>query len=156
MFKPYGHGLLIGLGGNGRKTLSRIGAFINDCQLFKVEIGKQYSKNDWQDDLKSLFKTLGVDNKKVAFQFILDGVADYLIEDVSNILNVGEVPSLFASEELEEIVFEMQKTLSKKQLIGVGGSESYLKELFATRSKKNLHLLLQISPAGSQLRTLIR
>ncbi len=69
---------------------------------------------------------------------------------------MGELPSLFSSEELDDVVFEMQKTLSKKQLIGVGGSESCLKELFSQRCKKNLHLLLQISPAGSTLRQCIR
>ena len=29
--KPFGNGLLIGLGGNGRKTIAKLATFINDC-----------------------------------------------------------------------------------------------------------------------------
>lgn len=32
IYKPYGNGLLVGLGGNGRKSLSKLGAFINECK----------------------------------------------------------------------------------------------------------------------------
>jgi dynein heavy chain len=69
-----GHGLLIGLGGNGRKTLSRLAAFINTCLIFKVDISGGassskggYSRYDWQEDIKNVNKTMGIDNKKVAF-----------------------------------------------------------------------------------------
>ncbi len=96
LFKPYGNGLLIGLGGNGRKTLARLAAFINDCQNFRVDIGKSYGRNDWQDDLKTLFKGLGIDNKKTVFSFSDSEIkSEYFIEDISNLLNVGEVPQLF-------------------------------------------------------------
>lgn len=91
---------MIGLGGNGRKTLSRLAAFINDCALFKVDVGKSYGKNDWHDDLKTLFKSLGIDNKKTVFMFQdADIKGDYFIEDISSILNVGEVPNIFTQEE---------------------------------------------------------
>ena len=69
IYKPYGNGLLIGLGGNGRRSLSKLAAFINECQIFKIEITKSYGRNEWQDDLKGLFKTLGLDNKKIVFTF---------------------------------------------------------------------------------------
>lgn len=55
---------------------------------------------------------------------------DYFIEDISSILNVGEVPNLFTPEEVDEVTFEMQKTISKRALIGEGGSESHLREMF--------------------------
>jgi dynein heavy chain len=35
--KPSGNGLLIGLGGNGRKTVAQIATFINDCTIFTIE-----------------------------------------------------------------------------------------------------------------------
>lgn len=67
IYKPYGNALLVGLGGNGRKSLAKIAAFINECKTFKIEISKGYGKLEWQDDLKGLFKILGLDNKKVVF-----------------------------------------------------------------------------------------
>ena len=47
IYKPYGNGLLIGLGGNGRKSLAKLASFINECVIFKVEISKAYGKNEW-------------------------------------------------------------------------------------------------------------
>lgn len=108
IFKPYGNGLLIGLGGNGRRSLSKLATFINECQLFKIEITKSYGKNEWQDDLKAMFKTLGTDNKRIVFTFSDSDIKqEFFIEDINNILNVGEVPNLYTPDEVEEIKFEM-------------------------------------------------
>ena len=87
---------MIGLGGNGRRTLSKLASFINQGQTFKVEITKSYSRYDWQEDMKTLFKNLGVDNKKMVFMFSDSEIkGEYFMEDLSSILNVGEVPNLF-------------------------------------------------------------
>lgn len=116
IFKPYGNGLLIGLGGNGRKSLTKLAAFINECQIFKIEITKSYGKNEWTDDLKALYKTLGLENKKVVFTFSDSDIKqEYFIEDINNILNVGEVPNLYNNEEIEEIVHEINKQGSKSK-----------------------------------------
>jgi dynein heavy chain len=103
LFKPSnGHGVLIGLGGNGRKSLAKLASFINSCTVFKVDVtsgggGKGYTKYDWHDDIKNLYKTLGIDNKKVAFFLShTDLKGDFFMEDISNMLNVGEVPNLYA------------------------------------------------------------
>jgi len=42
-----GHSLLIGLGGNGRKTVTKLGAFVNDAQIFRIEPSKTYGVPDW-------------------------------------------------------------------------------------------------------------
>ena len=98
-----GHGLLIGLGGNGRKTLSKLAAFINTCYIYKVDISGGassnkggYSRYDWQEDIKNMNKTMGIDNKKVAFNLSDSDIkGDYFMEDISSLLNVGEVHNIY-------------------------------------------------------------
>ena len=110
IYKPYGNGLLIGLGGTGRKSLAKLSSFINECSNFKIEMSKTYGKIEWQDDLKALYKSLGIDNKKMVFSFADSNAKNELfIEDINNILNVGEVPNLYTAEEIDEIKYEMSK-----------------------------------------------
>lgn len=65
---------------------------------------------------------------------------EFFIEDINNILNIGEVPNLFALDEVDEIKYEMGKQGIKKE------QEAF--NIFIDRCKKNLHLLLFMSPAG--------
>ena len=108
--KPFGNGLLIGLGGNGRKTIARLATFINDCKPFSIALHKAYGQAEWLDDLRNLYKTLGIDNKKIVFAFSDKEIKqETFIEDINNILNVGELTSLFNPEDEEEIHYEIEK-----------------------------------------------
>merc|ERR1719482_2282716 len=49
---PSGHPLLIGVGGSGRQSLSRLGAYICDCITFMIVISSAYGINDLKEDLK--------------------------------------------------------------------------------------------------------
>ena len=40
--KPFGNGLLIGLAGNGRKTIAKLATFINECSSYKINLHKNY------------------------------------------------------------------------------------------------------------------
>uniref|UniRef100_A0A4W6EBD4 Dynein axonemal heavy chain 3 n=1 Tax=Lates calcarifer TaxID=8187 RepID=A0A4W6EBD4_LATCA len=49
-----GHLLLVGIGGSGRQSATKLGTFINDYVLFQIELTKNYSMSDWRDDLKRI------------------------------------------------------------------------------------------------------
>lgn len=51
---PYGHALLVGLGGSGRKTLTRLASYMQDYKLFEPSTDINYI--DWLDYLRELFK----------------------------------------------------------------------------------------------------
>jgi hypothetical protein len=81
-----------------------------------------------------MFKTLGIDNKRVAFQLSdTDIKGEYFMEDISSLLNLGEVPNLYNQEEIEEITFEITKNISKKKLIGA--NDNVLLEMFKGRCR---------------------
>jgi dynein heavy chain, axonemal len=63
-----------------------------------VEIAKNYSVDNWHDDLKKVLKIAGGNGKPTIFLFSDTQIQqESFLEDISNILNSGEVPNLYAN-----------------------------------------------------------
>jgi dynein heavy chain len=72
------------------------------------------------------------------------------LEDVNNILNSGEVPNLFAKDELEQIDAEMRPIAEAKKIY------DNMYNFFISRVRENLHVVLCFSPIGDTLRIRMR
>eukprot|EP00435_Cladocopium_sp_Y103_P049420 s516_g14.t3 len=69
-----------------------------------IEITRTYGVNDFREDLKRMMTevTKG-EGKGMAFLFS-DTQIETFLEDINNILNTGEVPNLFAPDEVEQVI----------------------------------------------------
>lgn len=56
LMQPRGNALLVGVGGSGRKSLSRLATYVAEQKCFSIEISKGYRITEFREDLKSLYR----------------------------------------------------------------------------------------------------
>ena len=67
--QPKSHGLLVGVGGSGRQSLTRLSAYINDFDLYQVEMSKNYGDEDWYEDIKLVMRRAAEGGAPYVFLF---------------------------------------------------------------------------------------
>ena len=64
-----GHALLVGVGGMGKQSLSRLSSFICAYANVGIVISSSYSVNDFKTDLQAMFMKSGVKDEGLMFLF---------------------------------------------------------------------------------------
>jgi dynein heavy chain, axonemal len=151
---PMGNALLVGVGGSGRKSLCTLATSLNEMDLFQIEITKTYNMFDWREDLKTVLRKAGETGKPTVFLFGDTQIKNpTFVEDINNLLNTGEVPNIFLSDEKSAIL----ETLSPiVQNMGLNPTPAVVMQIFVDRVRANLHIVLAFSPIGDAFRTRLR
>ena len=151
-----GNVLLVGVGGSGRHSLTKLAAYMAEMKTLKVEVTRSFDIKNFREFLKSLYTTTGTNNKTGVFLFSdNDIIQEAFLEDVSNILSSGEVPNLFDGEELQAIREAIRKDF-KLQMPGSVETPDAIYEFFLNRVRANLHIGICMSPIGEQFRNYCR
>ncbi|ELW62513.1 Dynein heavy chain 3, axonemal [Tupaia chinensis] len=151
-----GHLLLVGIGGSGRQSATKLSTFMNSYELYQIEITKNYTGNDWREDLKKIMLQVGMATKSTVFLFADNQIKDEsFVEDINMLLNTGDVPNIFPADEKADIVEKMQVAArAGGEKIEVTPLSMY--NFFIERVKKNLHVVLAMSPIGDAFRNRLR
>ncbi|KAI5057584.1 hypothetical protein GOP47_0027599 [Adiantum capillus-veneris] len=146
LIQPRGNLLLVGVGGSGRKSLTRLAAFVADMKVFTVNVTKNYGPGQFHDDLKALYQQAGIGENRPPVVFLFDDtqiVVETFLEDINNIMSTGEVPNLFTKDDLQSI-FDQCRAAAKKANAGETDDELY--SFFLEKARENLHVVLCLSP----------
>ena len=149
--QPRGNAMLIGVGGSGKQSLSRLCSFLKECEVFQIELTKNYNRDSFKQDMMLLMIKAGVDRTPMSFVFTDSQISDEsFLEFINNLLNTGEIPNLFSKKEDYEDIINRVRPYNK-QLKRVD-SPDVIYSTFVQTVQDNLHIILCMSPVGDKLR----
>ncbi|XP_041830036.1 dynein heavy chain 9, axonemal-like isoform X1 [Melanotaenia boesemani] len=147
---PRGNALLVGVGGSGKQSLTRLAAFISSLEVFQITLRKGYGITELKSDLASLYVKAGVKNIGTVFLMTDGQVADetFLVL-VNDLLASGEIPDLFPDDEVENIIGSVRPEVRGS---GLMDTRENCWKFFIDRVRRQLKVALCFSPVGNKLR----
>jgi dynein heavy chain len=145
-----GHALLVGVGGSGKQSLSKLAAFIKNYNVFSITVSKEYSMTDLKTDLQDLYNKTGVKDDAIMF-LITDShiTQETFLVYINDLLSSGEIADLYTEDERVNIT----NTLATKYR---GASQDEIYGFFIDKVREKLHVVLCFSPIGDAFRTRAR
>jgi dynein heavy chain len=148
--QPRGNAMLIGVGGSGKQSLTRMASFVANMDCLSIEINRGYGIHEFREDLKKFMIKTGVEGKDTVFLFTDSQIVDEtMLEDLNNVLNTGEVPNLFPQDEADKVASDMIQVCKDD---GIPETRDNCMSHFVTRVRAKLHIVLAMSPVGDALR----
>ena len=129
--------LLAGRPGIGRKSAVEIACHMLKLRTVYLNIGRTYTQKTFKIDLKSFIQASGIQGEEIAVI-----IEDYqliepaMLESINSLLSGGEVPGLFANDELDGILSSLKSLHSEE------GVKCSVFEFFCSRVLRNLHFVL--------------
>ncbi|MCQ2815655.1 MAG: hypothetical protein MJ252_00165 [archaeon] len=147
-----GNALLVGVGGSGKQSLTKLATYIAKYELWGIKISSKFEEKHLREQLLQLFtKFIELKPMKpITFLFTDEQILDEgFLELINNILTTGIVPAIFEKGDKNNII-ELYKPLAQKK--GLGDSKDVAYNLYVSKVRENLHMVLSMSPSGDNLR----
>jgi dynein heavy chain, axonemal len=151
---PRSSGLLVGVGGSGKQSLTRLAANIGRQVCYQIVLTKGFAEKDLKEEIKGLFDLAGHQGKATTFIMTDSEVKkEEFLEYINMILSTGEIPGLIAKDEREVWLGDISQEYQKER--GIPNQDPTPADLytyFLDRLRDNLHIMLCFSPVGPKFR----
>ncbi|XP_030057583.1 dynein axonemal heavy chain 11 [Microcaecilia unicolor] len=149
-----GYALLVGVGGSGKQSLSRLAAYISSLEVYQITLRNGYGIQDLRSDLANLYIKTGAKNMPTVFLLTDAQVPDerFLVL-INDLLASGEVADLFNDDDIDNIISTIR---SEVRGLGMNDTKENCWKFFLDRVRLQLKIILCFSPVGSTLRVRAR
>ena len=150
---PGGNMMLVGVGGSGKQSLTKLASFIAGYRTFQITLTRTYNATNFIDDLKALFRTTGTTGTGTTFLFTDQDIKEEsFLESINNVLAGGLLSALYTGDEQSEIISELVPIM-KRECPKVPPTPDNVMSWFLERIKTNLHIVLCFSSVGEKFRS---
>jgi dynein heavy chain len=151
---PSGHPLLVGVGGSGRQSLSRLSSYTCGFNTMMIVISGGYGMNELKGDLQAMYTKAGIKDEGVMFLFTDSQITnERFLVFINDLLASGDIADLYAADEKDAI---RNAVRSGCKGAGIVDTPDNLWSFFISRIRKNLHMSLCFSPVGDAMRNRAR
>jgi dynein heavy chain len=155
---PRGNLLMVGVGGSGKQSLTRLATFVAGYDYANIVISKGFGVNQLFDAIRDQYMQSAL-KKPVTFVFTDNEIKqEVFLEYINSFLSNGEIPGLFAADQRDTAINEV-RPIGKKDPMMKGHFEEtpdFLWKYFINRVRDRLHMVLCFSPVGEKFRTRAR
>ena len=154
VLNPAGHALLVGVGGSGKRSLSRLAAFVCAYTVKQITITSSYTLNDFRTDLQIMYRRAGLKDEGIMFIFTDSQITnERFLVYMNDLLSSGNIPDLFSVEDVDDII----STIAPKvKASGIVPDRGHSWDFFIRTVRKNLHVVLSFSPMSDAFRVRAR
>ena len=151
---PRGNAMLVGVGGSGKQSLTRLASFIANYEVFQMKLTATYNMNDFKEDLRILYTKVGVKSIPHTFLFTDQQIfKEICLVYLNDILSSGVPPDLFNAEDKDNITNAVRNEAKAE---GYFDSKDSLWEFYVTKVRKLMHVVCCMSPVGDTFRNRCR
>lgn len=156
-----GNSMLIGIGGLGKQSLTRLATHIIGYSFQGLEVNTSLTAMiDFTNFMKKNVLEVvagaiaGKTGKPLTLLAIDNQINnDEIFEMINSLLNTGEVPNIYQNEEKTKLIDDLMEQVTEN---GQNLSSEDVFRIFIERVRKNLHIVLCMSPIGEKLRVACR
>ena len=149
-----GHALLVGVGGSGKQSLSRLASSVSQYSTVGIVISSSYGLGDLKVDLQNYYNKSGLKDEGLMFLFTEGQITnERFLVFINDLLSSGEIADLFDNETVDSIVNNLNSAVKSE---GIVPNKDNNWKFFIDRVRKNLHMALCFSPVGDSFRNRAR